>query len=656
MTMRGRGVLAVVAAFGAAALQAAEPTAEAFGAREAAERLSLSPGGTKVAFIAPGAGQSSVLYTLTVGAAADPKAALSVSGAPDRLRDCRWVSDQRLICTIWGKVKVPEYDIPLTYTRLVAVDADGRNQKMVRARNLNDRNYNAWGGDVIDWLPGQDNQILIERNHSRTDQTGTNVGSRREGLEVDRLDSATLRATTVEAPRPNVSDYITDGRGTVRIAAYPQYAGETYQATGVIRYRFRPAGSTEWQQLSDYDGVRREGFRPVAVDSAANVAYGFRKVNGRLVLFTKTLDADGKETELYSRPDVDVDDLVRLGRAQRVIGYSYATDSREVVYLDSELKQLSEKLHRALPKAPLVSIVDASTDENRLLIFAGSDTDPGLYYVYDKNTRQLQRLMQARPQLADRKLAIVKAISVPVGGGMSIPAYLTLPPGSDGKHLPAIVLPHGGPSARDEWGFDWLPQFFAARGYAVLQPNYRGSRGFGDSFQMGNGFQSWRTAIGDVAAAGRWLVAEGIADPGKLGIVGWSYGGYAALEAAVIEPDLFKAVVAIAPVTDLTLLKTERRNWTDHAVTEQFVGALPAEASPAQNAARIKAPVLLAHGMLDSNVGYDHSSVMESRLRGAGRKVEFLSFPSLDHQLEDASARATLLDHADALLRSAFVP
>lgn len=638
--MRGRGVLAVMAVVGAAAGQAAEPTAEAFGAREAVEQLSLSPSGTKVAFIAPGAGQSSTLYTFTIGQAEDPKPALKVSGAPDRLADCRWVSDERLICTVWGRSKVPEADIPLTYSRLVAVDADGRNQKMLASMPYG--GFSTYGGDVIDWLPDSDGEFLILHSGSGGD------------LAVDRMDSRTMKATVVEAARPNVGDYITDGRGHIRVAAYSQIAGATGQSTGLIRYRFRPAHSTDWQQLSDYDSVNREGFRPLAVDPAKDVAFGFRKVDGRLALFTKALDGSGTETKVYARPDVDVDGLVRIGRAQRIIGVSYATSSREVVYFDTELKSLSEQLHKALPRSPVISVVDASRDEKRLLIFAGSDDDPGTYYVYDKQSRHLQRLMQKRPQLSDRKLATVKAVSVPVGGGAVIPAYLTLPPGSDGKHLPAVVLPHGGPSARDEWGFDWLPQFFAAQGYAVLQPNYRGSEGYGDAFRMDNAFRAWRTVIDDVVAAGRWLSAQGIADPTRIGIVGWSYGGYAALEAAAMEPDMFKAVVAIAPVTDATLLKTQRRHWSNHRMTEQFVGTLPAEASPAQNAARIKAPVLLAHGTLDSNVGYAHSALMESRLRGAGKTVEFLSFPGLDHQLEDSAARATLLEHADALLRSGF--
>lgn len=178
-------------------------------------------------------------------------------------------------------------------------------------------------------------------------------------------------------------------------------------------------------------------------------------------------------------------------------------------------------------------------------------------------------------------------------------------------------MPHGGPSARDEWGFDWMAQFFAARGYAVLQPNYRGSAGYGDAWFQENGFRSWNVAIGDVIDGGRWLVKEGIADPHQLAIFGWSYGGYAALQSAVVDPTLFKAVVAIAPVSDLNALKEEHRHWRDWELVSEFIGNGPhtREGSPVEQAGRIHVPVLLFHGELDSNVGVQQSRTMQAGSR-----------------------------------------
>lgn len=134
-----------------------------------------------------------------------------------------------------------------------------------------------------------------------------------------------------------------------------------------------------------------------------------------------------------------------------------------------------------MPKDSALNIIDASADESKLLLRASGDVNPGMYYVFDRATHSLSELMPSRPQLADVALAPMKPVSFPAADGTMIPGYLTLPPGSDGRGLPAIVMSHGGPSSRDEWGFDWLVQYFAHQGYAVLQPNYRGSAGYGEA-------------------------------------------------------------------------------------------------------------------------------------------------------------------------------
>jgi dipeptidyl aminopeptidase/acylaminoacyl peptidase len=214
-------------------------------------------------------------------------------------------------------------------------------------------------------------------------------------------------------------------------------------------------------------------------------------------------------------------------------------------------------------------------------------------------------------------------------------------------------MPHGGPNARDYWSFDWLAQFFAARGYAVLQPNFRGSSGYGDAFFNQNGFRSWPTAIGDVLDAGKWLVAQGIARADRLAVVGWSYGGYAALQSAVVDPGVFKAVIAIAPVTDLPELKEQHRQWSDFLVVSRQVGEGPhvREGSPALNAAKIKVPVLLFHGEMDRNVLIRQSKEMADHLAAAGVPHELITWPDLDHQLDDSSVRAEMLRKSDAFLR-----
>lgn len=272
--------------------------------------------------------------------------------------------------------------------------------------------------------------------------------------------------------------------------------------------------------------------------------------------------------------------------------------------------------------------------------------------LFDRNKKTLNEEMLERPDLEKYTLANVKPVTVTAADGTQILAYLTLPPGKPATNLPAVVFPHGGPASRDSWGFDWIAQFLAARGYAVIQPQYRGSAGFGEDWQNENGFKNWRTAISDISASARWLSSQGIADPKRLAILGWSYGGYAALQSAAVEPSLYKAAVAIAPVVDLQMLKDDAKHYSSENYINAFVGSGPhvAEGSPLKQVAAIQVPVLLAHGDLDVNVDIRHSEAMANALRSRGKQVEFLSYKNLDHQLPDAAVRTEILRKAGELL------
>jgi dipeptidyl aminopeptidase/acylaminoacyl peptidase len=646
------GVLALALA-GAAPAVAQSDAAKRFGAREGVEGMHLSPDGTRVVFLTPGPGSITAAYVADVANGARPKRIAASSGAPERLTSCRWASAQRIVCSVYT---LAEEEAGLVgYVRLITVNADGSDLKLISARQtVRALGVAQSGGEVIDWLPESDGAVLMARTFIPESSTGTKLADEREGYGVERVDTTTLKRTVVEQPRRATVDYITDGHGVVRVMAMTgENAG---YATGVYRYLYRKNGSREWEPLSTFDSNRDKGFLPLAVDRDLNAAYGFEKENGRYALFRVALDGSLTRTPVFRHAEVDIDDLIRIGRHRRVVGAGYATDKREAEFFDPAVKAIAASLSKALPGLPLVRIVDASTDENRLLLWAGSDVDPGRYYVFDRKARKLMELMLSRPQLENVPLASVKPIRFKAADGTEIPAYLTLPPGSDGKNLPAIVMPHGGPSSRDEWGFDWLAQFFAARGYAVLQPNFRGSSGYGDGWFANNGFKSWKIAIGDVNDGGRWLIKEGIAAPDKLAIVGWSYGGYAALQSAVLDPALYKAIVAVAPVTELISLREEARYFSNYRLVRDFIGTGPhlSEGSPAQNAAVIRAPVLLFHGDRDANVGVSQSRLMESRLKAVGKRAELVVFPGLDHQLDDAAARTQLLDKADMFLTAAL--
>lgn len=660
----GIGLALLLASLALGAQEApAFDAAAAFGARPSRMNVSLSPDGKSIAFIAPERGQGAALFTLHLDdPEATPIAVLATSGDPERLQQCTWVGQQRLACTLYMVTARTGPVLALVAaTRLLAVNADGTNlQALSTPTNVYTRGMIFSGGAIIDLLPELDGSILMSRFYLPDQHTGSLLGSADEGLGVDRMDTRTGKAQVQEPARHGASSYMTDGLGQVRI--FGEWTGHSLKSganDGVTWYYYRQRDSQSWRKLSEYNSLDRSGFLPLGIDPVLNVAYGAKKLDGRQAIYSLALDGTLKEELIFARPDVDVSSLVFVGRHHRVVGVRYVTDAWHIHYFEPELATLVASVSRSLPTRTEVRIVDSSVNERRVLMFASRDNDPGTYYLFDRDTHQLRPITTVRGALEHVQLAEVRAVSYPATDGTQVPAYLTLPPGTEHpQNLPAIVMPHGGPAARDVWGFDWLAQFFAARGYAVLQPNYRGSTGYGDGWYEQNGWHSWSLAVGDVLDGGRWLVAQGIADPKKLGIVGWSYGGYAALQSAVVDPALFKAVVAIAPVTDLNDLSEEWRPLGGFWFMRDYVGSGPEAqaASPAEHADRIKAPVLLFHGSMDRNVSIQESEHMARSLKAAGASYELVTFDKLDHQLDDSAARAKMLAKSDAFLRQAFGP
>jgi acetyl esterase/lipase len=651
-----RSTIIIAVTFAAAPITATAAdfdAAAAFGARPSVSDFALSPDGKTIAYVAPTAGQGSILYTLPLEKDAKSRRALVMDGAPTRLSNCNWVSNDRLACYVYGVVKSPDVVMPLPFNRMLAVNADGSSVKALStSANSNSRGYLLSGGEVIDWLPDEDGAVLMSREYLDDSHIGTQIAGTKPGLGVEHVDTRTLKVKPLELPKEGATEYLSDGRGNVRIVGFRGPRGATGQDTGMYVYQYRLPNSTDWRKLCSYNSVDHSGFLPYDVDHDKNVAYGIQKKDGRLAIYAVKLDESLQEELIYASPEVDVARLIHIGRRQRVVGVAYATDVMKAVYFDEGLQKLTASLSKALPNHPGVRIADSSVDEAKLLVFASRDNDPGSYYLFDKATHELRPLFSVREELDGVKLAEVASITFTATDGTQVPGYITYPPGKEKeKGLPAIVMPHGGPSARDVWGFDWLAQFYANRGFVVLQPNFRGSTGFGDAWYQNNGFRSWPSAIGDVLDAGRWLVAQGIADPSKLAIVGWSYGGYAALQSAVTDSSVFKAVVAIAPVTDLNDLKEESRGWSNSDLAAQFVGDGVREGSPAQNAARIKVPVLLFHGRMDRNVAIGESRHMDRSLAAANVPHELVTWDDLDHQLDDSKARAEMLRKSEAFLR-----
>jgi dipeptidyl aminopeptidase/acylaminoacyl peptidase len=623
----------------------AQNLALAFGARAFVENASLSPAGDRLVFVTPQAGpaNSAMVEDLATGAM---KPVIFADGNPLKISNCGWAADDRIVCELFGVGRYGYSDAEkhnLAYERIVAMNIDGSKQIDVgKANRKLFYGAQAYDGQIVDWLSGKDGHILMMRYESD--------GS----LGLQNVDTRSGDGVTVK-PLVHDASYITDGAGVVRMTSDQDY-NINAQFTGLVTYRYRRTGNSAWQIFSKV-GVDGTGLRPQIVDGAKNVAYCLQMLNGRDALYAVALDGSMDTRLIYANPEVDVDGVETIGRHNRVIGYRYVTDRTHIVYFDPEYEALAARLAKTIPQLPILSFESASADERRLLIFAGSDADPGHYYLYDRETHHLAEALPARPQLDGIALAEQSNITFQAKDGTEIPAYLTIPKGASGRGLPAIVMPHGGPSSRDVWGFDWLSQYFAAAGFAVLQPEFRGSSGYGEAFLSDSGFKSWRTAIGDVTDAGHWLIDHGIADPAKLVIFGWSYGGYAALQANYLDPKLFKAVVAVAPVTDISDMSYRRSSSTTSKVTSKFVGDYrnAVEGSPYFHARNFQAPVLMFHGDRDLNVDIDQSRKMDQALRHAGKQSRLVVYPGLDHQLDDSTVRADMLKKARDFLRDATI-
>ena len=630
-----------------------EQAAKMFGAREGSFAANLSPLGDKVVYLSADGGSRTVVKLLDL-ATQKERRIIASDGKRESLQWCEFATDSWIVCRYGGNAHYGNSVI--AFGRLVAIDLDKNQAKPLGVRMDADRDdeIRQEDGSILDLLTGgSGGSVLMARNHvpqqAPSGQAGGDSGG---GLGVDRIDLSSMHVTTVEVPRHGASQFMTDGRGAVRLVGLDQHAQNGEQLSGKTKFRFRVAGSESWRDLGEYDSRNDGGMWPLAIDQSSDSLYYLQKRDGRDALFTMKLDGSNKSALVAKNDRVDIAGVLRISRGQPVIGYRYSDERPRFEYFDPTFQTLAAKLGRALPNTPIIEFAGSSRDATKLLVHGSGDTSPGTYYVLDRATRQMPAVLLDRPELDERTLSPVTAVSFRAADGTQIPAYLTMPTGGARTKLPAVVLPHGGPSSRDEWGFDWLAQFLASQGYVVIQPNYRGSAGFGDDFLGENAFRDWRKAISDIRDSGDYLVAQGIADSKRMAILGWSYGGYAALQSAATDPDRYKAVIAIAPVTDLSALRRDAEGFTNENLTKDFIGKDDnlKSGSPLHHASAIKAPVLLVHGDLDANVRVAHSQRMEAALRKAGTPVEFLHYKQLEHQLDDSDVRTEMLAHIGAML------
>jgi dipeptidyl aminopeptidase/acylaminoacyl peptidase len=359
----------------------------------------------------------------------------------------------------------------------------------------------------------------------------------------------------------------------------------------------------------------------------------------RLELWNPTT---GKEELVESDPlkHVDFGGPIFSEVSDELIATTYDDERERIYWKDKAFEADYKNLQKQLPGKE-IGFGSSTKDEKLWIISANADTDPGSVYLYDRSTKKLTLQYQAREKLNRAYLAPMKPVKYPSSDGLEIPAYLTLPKGVEAKNLPAVIVPHGGPWYRDSWGYNAFAQFLANRGYAVLQPNFRGSTGYGKKF-IDAGNKQWGDKMqDDVTWGAKFLIAQGIADPKRVGIMGGSYGGYATLAGVTFTPDVYAAAVSIVgPSNLITLLESIPPYWEQiRKLFYERMGdpntpegkAQLLRQSPLTAAVKIKTPLLVIQGANDPRVNKRESDQIVIALRDRGFPVEYMVAPDEGH-------------------------
>lgn len=479
---------------------------------------------------------------------------------------------------------------------------------------------------VVDWLPDDPDHILVtmDADHDKR-------------WEIRQIDVNDGRYKLIDRGPHGAQDYITDSAGQPRF-------GKGYRG-GKVTAWFRPAGG-KWRNVSDATWWVN-GFVPLKFQGTGNVAYvAARGEQGRAGIKLMNLDTGKVVENVFAHELVDVDTLLMAPVTEEPVGVRYTVDLPRDEYFDEEMALIQRSVDKILPNA-WNDIRSGSRDRRQIVIHSSSAIDPGSYYLWDRDAKTFSFIGEAMPNLPKDAVMPKRSISYEARDGTTIPGYLTLPSIDGNGPFPTIVLPHGGPKDRDDIRFSYLVQFLASRGYAVLQPNFRGSTGYGKDY-MQAGIRQWGGRMQDDVTDGtRWLIDQGIADPGRVCIVGWSYGGYSAAMGAIETPDLYQCAASINGVMDLARLVEQDKNeliggevWTTHMGLE---GEGVKAVSPLQQADRIRIPLLIVQARDDVRVTEEQGRAMADRLRKLDKVVKYVEIERGGHSLTNASARAQML-------------
>lgn len=372
------------------------------------------------------------------------------------------------------------------------------------------------------------------------------------------------------------------------------------------------------------------------------------------------LDWDGKFSKpLYVKEGADIDSVV-LDKNRKVYGVKYSGMRPSYKFFDEILDKNVQKLFETYPQFA-INILSWNSDWSLLVVKISGGKEAGNYYLFEPETQGLIQLGKSR-DIPEQAIGDIETIEYKARDGTAIPSLITWPANEDRTLLPTIIMPHGGPASYDQVQFDWMAQYFANRGYLVLQPNFRGSEGFGWN-HLRQGRKQWGGLMQDDVTDGvKALIDGGYADPDKICIVGASYGGFSALSGGATTPDLYRCVAAIAPVTDLPRFLEYNKEeygkngrgyvyWTRNIGDPKTDKQKLKQTSPVNQAESFNAPVLLIHGKDDTVVHIRQSEVMRKVLKKAGKDVEFIKLKGEDHWLSTSETRLDTLRALDAFIR-----
>ena len=444
----------------------------------------------------------------------------------------------------------------------------------------------------------------------------------KELFDAYRMNVATGKMEMVAQNPGHVDHWVGDHKGRILAATETDGVNATLLTRPDEKAPFKKVLTTNFRE---HLGVQFFTFDNKQLYAASNI--------GRDKQAIVTIDpTNGKETSMvYQNPDVDVDGLAYSKKRKLLTYVTYTTAKQERNYLDPKTEEMFAAMEKKLPGYEIEEVGN-DLDENQFIFAATSDRGPGTRWLFNAKSGEMTELAEVAPWLKEDQLAPMKPIEYTSRDGLTIHGYLTLPLGRDPKNLPVVVNPHGGPWARDAWGYDPEVQFLANRGYAVLQMNFRGSTGYGRKFWEAS-FKQWgKTMQNDITDGVQWLIKQGVADPKRIAIYGGSYGGYATLAGVTFTPDLYAAAVDyVGPSNMFTFMKTIPPYWKPYLdMFHEMVGdpvkdkELLASESPVMHADQIKTPLFVAQGAQDPRVNKAESDQMVASLKDRGVTVEYM--------------------------------